>query len=220
MDEQFNLFAQKSDAYEKLTNEQKNFITEYIKETGKITDAEGKLLSDDELLNKANNYKAFVDELDKRADVKEAITSFYTAPEDDESIPEYISSVKDAFTIIQEFAKENGVEIPLDFTKDYDDLESQYNDIISSLQKKFSNDDFDWDAWFKENSINTKEELDAWLQVTNSINNAAQARKAYLDYMNKQELDTKSLKELNDSLDKIQSAYQVAIFSCDIFVSI
>lgn len=210
MDEQFNLFAQKSDAYEKLTNEQKNFITEYIKETGKITDAEGKLLSDDELLNKANNYKAFVDELDKRADVKEAITSFYTAPEDDESIPEYISSVKDAFTIIQEFAKENGVEIPLDFTKDYDDLESQYNDIISSLQKKFSNDDFDWDAWFKENSINTKEELDAWLQVTNSINNAAQARKAYLDYMNKQELDTKSLKELNDSLDKIQSAYQVA----------
>ena len=208
MDEQFNLFAQKSDAYEKLTNEQKNFITEYIKETGKITDAEGKLLSDDELLNKANNYKAFVDELDKRADVKEAITSFYTAPEDDESIPEYISSVKDAFTIIQEFAKENGVEIPLDFTKDYDDLESQYNDIISSLQKKFSNDDFDWDAWFKENSINTKEELDAWLQVTNSINNAAQARKAYLDYMNKQELDTKSLKELNDSLDKIQSAYQ------------
>ena len=43
---------------------------EYIKETGKITDAEGKLLSDDELLNKANNYKAFVDELDKRADVK------------------------------------------------------------------------------------------------------------------------------------------------------
>ena len=28
--------------------------------------------------------------------------------------------------------------------------------------------------------------------------------------MNKQELDTKSLKELNDSLDKIQSAYQVA----------
>lgn len=210
MDEQFNLFAQKSDAYEKLTNEQKNFITNYIKETGKITDAEGKLLSDDELLKKANNYKAFVDELDKRADVKEAITSFYTAPEDDESIPEYISSVKDAFTIIQEFAKENGVEIPLDFTKDYDDLESQYNDIISSLQKKFSNDDFDWDAWFKENSINTKEELDAWLQVTNSINNAAQARKAYLDYMNKQELDTKSLKELNDSLDKIQSAYQVA----------
>lgn len=210
MDEQFNLFAQKSDAYEKLTNEQKNFITNYIKETGKITDAEGKLLSDDELLKKANNYKAFVDELDKRADVKEAITSFYTAPKDDESIPEYISSVKDAFTIIQEFAKENGVEIPLDFTKDYDDLESQYNDIISSLQKKFSNDDFDWDAWFKENSINTKEELDAWLQVTNSINNAAQARKAYLDYMNKQELDTKSLKELNDSLDKIQSAYQVA----------
>ena len=32
MDEQFNLFAQKSDAYEKLTNEQKNFITNYIKE--------------------------------------------------------------------------------------------------------------------------------------------------------------------------------------------
>lgn len=408
MDEQFNLFAQKSDAYEKLTNEQKNFITNYIKETGKITDAEGKLLSDDELLKKANNYKAFVDELDKRADVKEAITSFYTAPEDDESIPEYISSVKDAFTIIQEFAKENGVEIPLDFTKDYDDLQNQYVNVIQSLNEKFNNSptiedaianlndeyqkisdwglddyaddikngtiqskfanidmdkrtiitwsdelketykdelasweydpeigsidtvfggndrfgedlngtgweiaftpilpdgtflsrdtvndyinsiladaysddgtvteeelsaidaegrqigdtfvqgifgaiddntneddnwanvvgrlmhfsgkygavnlaneeieraknsdpDFDWEAWFKENSINTKEELDAWQKVTAGINDATKARKAYLDYMNQQKLDTKSLKELNDSLDKIQSAYQ------------
>lgn len=408
MDEQFNLFAQKSDAYEKLTNEQKNFITNYIKETGKITDAEGKLLSDDELLKKANNYKAFVDELDKRADVKEAITSFYTAPKDDESIPDYITNIKEAFSIIQDFAKENGIEIPLDFTKNYDDLQNQYVNVIQSLNEKFNNSptiedaianlndeyqkisdwglddyaddikngtiqskfanidmdkrtiitwsdelketykdelasweydpeigsidtvfggndrfgedlngtgweiaftpilpdgtflsrdtvndyinsiladaysddgtvteeelsaidaegrqigdtfvqgifgaiddntneddnwanvvgrlmhfsgkygavnlaneeieraknsdpDFDWEAWFKENSINTKEELDAWQKVTAGINDATKARKAYLDYMNQQKLDTKSLKELNDSLDKIQSAYQ------------
>lgn len=75
---------------------------------------------------------------------------------------------------------------------------------------KNSDPDFDWEAWFKENSINTKEELDAWQKVTAGINDATKARKAYLDYMNQQKLDTKSLKELNDSLDKIQSAYQVA----------
>lgn len=73
---------------------------------------------------------------------------------------------------------------------------------------KNSDPDFDWEAWFKENSINTKEELDAWQKVTAGINDATKARKAYLDYMNQQKLDTKSLKELNDSLDKIQSAYQ------------
>lgn len=150
-----------------------------------------------------------VDLLNNNSTIKDTLNNLFSLDssnlspvETSEQVDKYISIIAQALD-----EDENQLKIRLGF-EDTDDLEAKYKNIISSLQKKFSNDDFDWDAWFKENSINTKEELDAWLQVTNSINNAAQARKAYLDYMNKQELDTKSLKELNDSLDKIQSAYQ------------
>ena len=152
-----------------------------------------------------------VDLLNNNSTIKDTLNNLFSLDssnlspvETSEQVDKYISIIAQALD-----EDENQLKIRLGF-EDTDDLKVKYKNIISSLQKKFSNDDFDWDAWFKENSINTKEELDAWLQVTNSINNAAQARKAYLDYMNKQELDTKSLKELNDSLDKIQSAYQVA----------
>lgn len=150
-----------------------------------------------------------VDLLNNNSTIKDTLNNLFSLDssnlspvETSEQVDKYISIIAQALD-----EDENQLKIRLGF-EDTDDLKVKYKNIISSLQKKFSNDDFDWDAWFKENSINTKEELDAWLQVTNSINNAAQARKAYLDYMDKQELDTKSLKELNDSLDKIQSAYQ------------
>lgn len=152
-----------------------------------------------------------VDLLNNNSTIKDTLNNLFSLDssnlspvETSEQVDKYISIIAQALD-----EDENQLKIRLGF-EDTDDLKVKYKNIISSLQKKFSNDDFDWDAWFKENSINTKEELDAWLQVTNSINNAAQARKAYLDYMDKQELDTKSLKELNDSLDKIQSAYQIA----------
>ncbi len=152
-----------------------------------------------------------VDLLNNNSTIKDTLNNLFSLDssnlspvETSEQVDKYISIIAQALD-----EDENQLKIRLGF-EDTDDLKVKYKNIISSLQKKFSNDDFDWDAWFKENSINTKEELDAWLQVTNSINNATQARKAYLDYMNKQELDTKSLKELNDSLDKIQSAYQIA----------
>lgn len=150
-----------------------------------------------------------VDLLNNNSTIKDTLNNLFSLDssnlspvETSEQVDKYIAIIAQALD-----EDENQLKIRLGF-EDTDDLEVKYKNIISSLQKKFGNDNFDWEAWFKENSINTKEELDAWLQVTAGINDAAQARKAYLDYMDKQELDTKSLKELNDSLDKIQSAYQ------------
>lgn len=63
MDDQFSLYAQKSDYYEKLTDAQKNFVNEYIKATGSIVDAEGNFLSADKIQEKADGFTDFVNEL-------------------------------------------------------------------------------------------------------------------------------------------------------------
>lgn len=62
MDDQFELYAQRAKGYNNLTDAQKVFVNEYIKATGDITDAEGNLLSSDQILEKAKGYEEFVNE--------------------------------------------------------------------------------------------------------------------------------------------------------------
>lgn len=62
MDDQFNLYAQRAKSYNDLTDAQKVFVDEYIRATGDITDAEGHLLSEDKILEKAKGYEKFVNE--------------------------------------------------------------------------------------------------------------------------------------------------------------
>lgn len=62
MDDQFDLYAQRAKSYNDLTDAQKVFVDEYIRATGDITDAEGHLLSEDKILEKAKGYEKFVNE--------------------------------------------------------------------------------------------------------------------------------------------------------------
>ena len=62
MDDQFDLYAQRAKSYNDLTDAQKVFVNEYIRATGDITDAEGHLLSEDKILEKAKGYEKFVNE--------------------------------------------------------------------------------------------------------------------------------------------------------------
>lgn len=51
-------------------------------------------------------------------------------------------------------------------------------DAIAEAKKE---PDFNWDSWFKENSINTQEEIDKWQKIAQEANNAAKARKKYTE---------------------------------------
>ena len=50
-------------------------------------------------------------------------------------------------------------------------------DAIEKAKKQEA--DFDWDSWFKENSINTQEEIDRWNEIAQSATNAADAIKNF-----------------------------------------
>lgn len=92
-------------------------------------------------------------------------------------------------------------------------------DAIEKAQKQES--DFDWDSWFKENSINTQEEIDRWNEIAESATNAAGARKKYTEGEEGNETDiqstiTSSISQIATQLEpqfaKLGEAYK-AIFT-------
>lgn len=83
-------------------------------------------------------------------------------------------------------------------------------------EAKESEENFDWDSWFKEHSINTQEEIDKWKEIAAAANSAEEARRNYTKVTGTFKdndildlgTDTKTkLGELSQQLDSIQSAY-------------
>ena len=72
-------------------------------------------------------------------------------------------------------------------------------DAITKAKKQES--DFDWDSWFKENSINTQEEIDRWNKIAESAANAADARKKYTEGEQGNKTDILSFTDLLNSAD-------------------
>ena len=72
-------------------------------------------------------------------------------------------------------------------------------DAITKAKKQES--DFDWDSWFKENSINTQEEIDRWNEIAESATNAADARKKYTEGEEGNKTDISSFKDAWKDLD-------------------
>lgn len=86
------------------------------------------------------------------------------------------------------------------------ELDKNIEKTIKDAETKYGNG-VDWNKYFKDNSIDSEEELDAWNKITEGINNAEDAMKAYTDSIKEAEDATAALEALNQSLDNIQSAY-------------
>lgn len=92
-------------------------------------------------------------------------------------------------------------------------------------EAKKMQEDFDWDSWFKENSINTKEEIDNWLEIAQAANSAAEARERYVQgstfddettisdvFALKDSSDNATaLSNLKDQLSEVETAYQTCL---------
>ena len=134
-----------------------------------------------------------------KPEVQKAINDWFILGEDVD-ISTRVSALD---TIIQTY-KNNGIVIPVYFEnqkKELDTLQKNYDDAITKAKNQES--DFDWDSWFKENSINTQEEIDRWNGIAESATNAADARKKYTEGEEVNETDNlsgKSFKQIWDSL--------------------
>lgn len=102
-------------------------------------------------------------------------------------------------------------------------LQKQYDKAIEDTKAKF--DGYDPTAFFKENSINTQEEVDKWLEIAQAANSAADAEERYVQGLTPGNeitvLDISSTvdklnTQLKPTIDSLAEAYQ-NIFTTDGF---
>lgn len=105
-----------------------------------------------------------------------------------EQIDKYIKIIADYIGTDTDSLKKNlGYDIA-------DDIAQSYNNAIKNASTKFSGQNFiinggsplydaqkaDLEKFFEENSINTQEEIDRWIEIANECDNATDAKKRYL----------------------------------------
>ena len=214
MDDQFELYAQKADGYNDLTDAQKAFVNEYIKATGDIIDADGNLLSEDEIIKKAEGYTKFVEKLANDPNFEEARTKINTlfsldksqmsASEYEKQVNAILKELQDKFNLTDDEVMDFKIALGFTFTSDG---KTQTGELLDQVKGKLK-DEFDGKAdelTLEELQIAAKIVADipegtllSWDELQDKI-------KETQGNANKM---TDSLKSLNESLDKIQSAYQ------------
>lgn len=181
--------AEYADGYSDLTTEQQKFVSEYLKgfDISDITSTNyfGELVYDeDKMASVKSQIKKFVEQLSQDETIKKYLTNLYSAPTDEQSVSDYATQITTALEKIKKYCEEHEIAIPLsigDIEENANSLQTKYNNAVQSAKDKFGDDDFDWDSWFKENSVNTQEEIDRWLEIANAANSAAEARKKYVE---------------------------------------
>lgn len=224
--------AEYADGYSKLSTEQQKFVTDFLKgfNISDITseNAMGFLEYDnDKMASVKSQIKKFVETLSQDESTKTALANLYAIPTDEQSISEFVEQFRNALEVIKAYCQENGIEIPIAITNSeqtINDLEAQYQRAVDFAKDKF--DGYDPTAFFKEHSINTQEEIDAWQKIAQEARNAAEAEREYIQgsTLNKNPISslsiTDTVEQLNAQLkpafDSLQSAWK-DIFTDDGF---
>lgn len=214
MDDQFNLFAQMSDDYDELTDAQKNFVTEYIKATGEIVDADGNFLSNDEIQKKARGYTKFVDELvnnPKFDEAREQINELFSLGklEDAESAADFEEQVNNLLDeLVKKFddfdeddAKKIKIGLGFEFTPDGSTkVDTLIKDVEDKVRDEFDDKVGTLSLRYLEIAANIDildNETLAWDELLERIE---EYKKAHPEAI-------KITGALNDEIDKLQSAY-------------
>lgn len=112
---------------------------------------------------------------------KQAMVDFYTPIADAETVRDYTDRIKSSLETVQLYCNENGITVPINFDdseQTISDLEAQYQRAVDFTKDKF--DGYDPTAFFKEHSINTQEEIDAWQEIAQGARDAAEAEREYI----------------------------------------
>lgn len=112
---------------------------------------------------------------------KKAMVDFYTPIADDETVKDYADRIKSSLETVQSYCDGNGITVPINFDdskQTINNLEAQYQRAVDFAKDKF--DGYDPTAFFKEHSINTQGEIDAWQEIAQGARDATEAEKEYI----------------------------------------
>lgn len=235
-------------AYKQLSDESKAALADYVDSLDYAS-----IKTSDDFIDMVNNVKSFTKLLDSDSTLSDYMSDIYTPQSDDESIEDYSKRVNDAIKEVQDYAKNQKIDIPLNFTNPLDNiggLQQSYKNTISRFTKQIdarsakqlrdakNNNDFNKVAelekvfglsdqyilenYFKENNINTQEEIDYFNKVTKNATSATEAIKMHIKALRDltgtgANLDIFSLKDasgtlttlgkISESIDTIQKAF-------------
>lgn len=202
--------AEYADGYSDLSKEQQKFVTDYLKgfDISDITSENSMGIleyDEDKMASVKSQIKKFVEELSHDGSTKQALTDLYVPPSDNKTIEEYKNRIDSALEVIRKYCETNGIEIPVGISDVEDSatgLESSYKQTIENAKEKYGED---LTPFFKENSINTQEEIDKWREIAQSCDTATEAKKKYLEADTSEEtpIYATDFKTLNDSLSSL-----------------
>ena len=202
--------AEYADGYSDLSKEQQKFVTDYLKgfDISDITSENSMGIleyDEDKMASVKSQIKKFVEELSHDGSTKQALTDLYAPPSDNKTIEEYKNRIDSALEVIRKYCETNGIEIPVGISDVEDSatgLESSYKQTIENAKEKYGED---LTPFFKENSINTQEEIDKWREIAQSCDTATEAKKKYLEADTSEEtpIYATDFKTLNDSLSSL-----------------
>lgn len=125
--------------------------------------------------------------------------------------------------LVQQIADSIGIKdvdafkISLGF--DVDGLVTNYNNAIKSASKKFEDtDESDLTKFFRDNSINTQEEINKWNEIANSCNDATEAKAEYLEWKSpdsKSDSSTSKIATQKAKIEELRKEYQEALKQSD-----
>lgn len=203
-----NNIAEYTDEYSSLSTEQQKFVNDYLK-IFSISDISsrdywGNLEYNE---NKMTAVKSqiidFVETLSKDDSTKLALSDLYASPKDNQTVDGYVTQVKSALELVKTYCADNGIEIPLEITNRGNDIDTLKKDYDSAISKF----DTDETKFFEENSINTQDEIDNWLQIVKSAHSASEAERMYLDLLKSKTENPLSsiLSSYGTDIDDVQS---------------
>lgn len=149
-------------------------------------------------------------------EMQDLLTNLFTI-EDQNISPDKLKATVDSYiNILADYLNEdaNILKIRLGF-EDIDELESRYSNAIQYTKELFGTDET---AFFENNSINTTEEIDNWLEVAKACNTAAEAKERYLlqyDDSSWDMLDTfENLDTMNEKMSTLDETFS-KLFDAD-----
>ena len=209
--------AEYADGYDSLSSEQQKFVNEFLKgfNIDDITSRDwfGNLTYDeDKMKSVKRQINDFIETLSQDETTKDALADLYAIPTDEQSIGEFVEQFRGALEIIKAYCEENGIEIPIAITNSEEainELEAQQQRAVDFAKDKFNG--YDPTAFFKENSINTQEEVDKWLEIAQAANSAADAEERYVQSStpNNETPDLWDYSETISQLDTIKEKFDV-----------
>ncbi len=197
------------DGYGELTDAQKSFVDNYVKDN----------FSAEDLKNNATGVKAsiigMVESISDDPQIKSGINDLFALNAKDLDVTEYAKQYNDILNrIISQLnlSDTDANKLRFNLTVDTDDLVEKYNSAIESAKGKFGQDETNF---FEANSINTPEEIDRWLEIAQGAKTATEAEKAYIEQSKNVELPVSkedviasinSMSEGFESLDNIMTS--------------